>query len=58
MLGWQLTLQLGAGQVDGGSMGGRPRADNNYFAVHVFLGDVLDLARIVVLLEGSCCGSD
>lgn len=39
-------------------MGSRPRADDDYFAVHVLLGNLLNLARIVFVLERSCCGSD
>ena len=56
----KLTLQLGAGQVDGGSVGGRPRADDDYFAVHVSFCDGLKFGRLnrSVFLEGGCGSSD
>lgn len=55
-----LTLQLGAGQVDGGSVGGRPRADDDYFAVHVSFCNGLDFGRLnrSVILERGCGSSD
>lgn len=58
--GIELTLQLGAGQVDGGSVGGRPRADDDYFAVHVSFCDGLKFGRLnrSVFLEGGCGSSD
>jgi hypothetical protein len=54
-----LTLQLGTGQVDGGRVGGRPRADDNDLAVHPPLADGVNLGLVEwgVFLGERCDGS-